>query len=128
MKTFLQRFGSLVAGVLQGFDRLVFKGRLLALYAPEGMNAFCGLNRIPRDKFKEHAQVVTRQVLDASWVSEAKRLGIYRYLNSSKTDKDALAREIAAKHRIKSALKNKLVFFESAPLGTIEGGSMLIQG
>ena len=29
---------------------------------------------------------------------------------------------------IKSALKNKLVFFESAPLGTIEGGSMLIQG
>jgi len=28
----------------------------------------------------------------------------------------------------KSALKNKLVFFESAPLGTIEGGSMLIQG
>jgi hypothetical protein len=103
VKTFLQRFGSLVAGVLQGFDRLVFKGRLQQLYAPQGMNAFCGRNRIPRDKFKDYAAGVTRQILDASRVAEAKRLGVYCYLNG-KTDKDALAREIAAQHRIKQGL------------------------
>jgi hypothetical protein len=104
MKTFLERFGLLVAGVLQGFDRLVFKGKLLQLYSPLGMNLFCGVNRIPRENFKEHAAVVTRKILDASLVSEAKRLGLYCYLNSSKTDKDALAREIAAKHRVKQGL------------------------
>jgi hypothetical protein len=34
MKTFLQRFAGLVAGVLSGFDRLVFRGKLRQLYAP----------------------------------------------------------------------------------------------
>ena len=42
MKAFLQRFGSLVAGVLQGFDRLVFKGRLGQLYFPDAMHKFFG--------------------------------------------------------------------------------------
>ena len=40
MKTFLQRFGGLVLGILSGFDRLVFKGKLRQLYAPEGMNIY----------------------------------------------------------------------------------------
>lgn len=104
MRNFLQRFGSLVAGVLQGFDRLVFKGRLTQLYAPQGMNAWCASNRIPRDKFKNHARLVSQQIRDASLTSEAKRLGIYRYVNSSAIDKDALARDIAAEHRIKQGL------------------------
>ena len=38
MKNFLRRFAMLVAGVLHGFDRLVFKGKLCPLYSPEGMN------------------------------------------------------------------------------------------
>ena len=38
MKTFLQRFHPVVCGVLSGFDRVVFKGRLPQLYSPDGMN------------------------------------------------------------------------------------------
>src|SRR5205814_1215123 len=52
MKTFLQRFGSLVSGVLQGFDRLVFKGRLRQLYFPEGMHNLLALNHVLRSDFK----------------------------------------------------------------------------
>jgi len=40
VKSFLQRFASVVAGVLCGFDRAVFKGRLPQLYSPDGMNCY----------------------------------------------------------------------------------------
>ena len=104
MKAFLQKFAALVVGVLQGFDRLVFKGKLRNLYAPEGMNAYCGRNRIDRENFKAHAAAVTKKILDASLISEAKRLDRYLYLKSSKTDKEVVAREIAAKHRVQQGL------------------------
>jgi hypothetical protein len=44
MHSFLQRFGGIVLGVLSGFDRLVFRGRLRRLYCPEGMNHYCNAN------------------------------------------------------------------------------------
>ena len=104
MKAFLQRFGSLVAGVLQGFDRLVFKGKLRQLYGGEGMQAFFGLNRIRREDFKPFVAQVTKQVLEASLVSEAKKLQRYRYLNSSGIDKDKTARQIAAEQGVQEGL------------------------
>jgi hypothetical protein len=104
MNAFLRKFAMLVAGVLQGFDRLVFKGKLRQLYGPEGMNAFCGRNRIDRENFKAHAAAVTKKILDASLMAEAKRLKRFRYLNSGKTDKEAVARDIAAQHGVQQGL------------------------
>jgi hypothetical protein len=46
MKFFLQRFALVVSGVLSGFDRAVFKGRLTKLYSPEGMNCYAAANRV----------------------------------------------------------------------------------
>ncbi len=46
MKSFLQRFALLVSGVLQGFDRLVFGGKLVQLYCPEGMHTLLTLNHV----------------------------------------------------------------------------------
>jgi hypothetical protein len=104
MTAFLQRFGALVVGILQGFDRLVFKGKLRHLYGPEGMHAYFGINRIPREEFKSHAAMITKQILEASLVAEAKKLQRYRYLNSSSTDKEQAAREIAAAQRVHEGL------------------------
>jgi len=95
MESFLQRFGGIVLGVLSGFDRLVFRGRLRRLYQPEGMNHYCNANYVFRKEFKEHARSVTAQVMQASLVAEAKRCGRYLYLNSSQIDKDRVARAIA---------------------------------
>jgi hypothetical protein len=68
MKAFLQRFALLVSGVLQGFDRLVFKGRLQRLYRPEGMHTLLGLNGVQCSDFKTYAAGVTTKVL-VSWFS-----------------------------------------------------------
>lgn len=93
MSSFLQRFALLVAGVLHGFDRLVFKGKLCPLYGPEGMNFLLCFNHVRYRDFKAYAAEVTAKVLAASLVSEAKALGRFRYLNSGKIDKEAVARE-----------------------------------
>ena len=104
MKTFLQRFGGIVLGVLSGFDRLVFKGKLRQLYSPNGMNCYLAANHVLRKDFKAHAQAVTAQVVQASLVAQAKELGRFRYLNSSQTSKEEVAREIAAAHGVKEGL------------------------
>src|SRR5207237_9575035 len=100
MHSFLQRFSGIVLGILSGFDRLGFRGRLLRLYQPEGMNHYCNANYVQRKEFKEHARSVTAQVVRAS-LAEAKRCERYRFLNSSRIDKDQVARAIAKKQPVK---------------------------
>jgi hypothetical protein len=95
MTAFLQKFALLVAGVLQGFDRVVFKGKLRRLYQPNGMNLLLGVNHMRRGQFKAYAAETTKKVMAASLVSKAKELDRFRYLNSSRTDKEQVAREIA---------------------------------
>ncbi len=103
MKTFLQRFGGIVLGVLSGFDRLVFKGKLCALYAPEGMNGYLDANKILRKDFERHTRQVSANVLQAS-IQPAEALQRFEYLNSTKIDKDKVARGYAAKHRVQHGL------------------------
>jgi hypothetical protein len=104
MKAFLQRFASLVSGVVQGFDRLVFRGKLVQLYCPEGMHQLLALNKVHRSDFKSYAATVRSKLLEASAVEEAKAAGRYRYLNSSKVSKEDVAKEIAAEHPVQEGL------------------------
>jgi hypothetical protein len=104
MKTFLQRFASLVSGVLHGFDRLVFRGKLRQLYAPEGMHTLLGLNHVPRHEFKTYAAVVTAKLLGSSLVARARELQRFRYFGNSNVCKEQAAREIAAEHSVQEGL------------------------
>jgi hypothetical protein len=104
MKVFLQRFGAAVLGILSGFDRLVFNGKLRQLYTPDGMNRYCNANRVAYKEFKEHAKGVTQQVLQASLIDYAKKRGCFEYLKSGSIDKDEIARGYADKHRVKEGL------------------------
>src|SRR5437764_10913872 len=94
MLSFLHRFALVVSGVLSGFDRVVFKGRLPQLYSPEGMNCYAAANHVRLLDFKAHARAVTRQVLAASLVESAKAAGRFQYLNSGQASKEEAARAI----------------------------------
>ena len=104
MKAFLQRFALLVSGVLQGFDRLVFKGKLPRLYSPDGMHILLSLKHVQHKEFKSYAAGVTAKLLGASLISQAKELQRFRYLGSSNVSKDETAREFAAQHQVKEGL------------------------
>jgi hypothetical protein len=104
MNAFLGAFGGLVVAVLNGLDRLVFRGHLLKLSYCQGLQCFLNCNRVLLKEFKAHARAQTERLLQASF-AEAKRLERpILYLRSSRQSKDDLARALAAKHRIEEGL------------------------
>ncbi len=104
MLSFLSRFGSLVRGVLSGFDRLSLCGSLRNLAYCRGLQAYLWAQRIPYKDFADHSQKVSARLEDAS-LRQARALGReIRYLNSSQHCKEAIARQIAARDHIRNGL------------------------
>jgi hypothetical protein len=104
MQSFLTRFAAVVGGVLSGFDRLFFCGTLRRLSHPRGLQNYLWAHRIPYKDFAAHSLEVTARLEQAS-LCQARQLGReIRYLNSAQHRKEDIAREIAARDRIKSGL------------------------
>ena len=98
MKTFLQRFGALVLGVLIGFDRWRFRGSKRQLCYPEGVMSFLSYHSVLLKEFnKPYAKGLT-DTLCAAIEKPATEAGIYRFLNSSKISKEEAALAIAKQH------------------------------
>lgn len=104
MRSFLQRFATVVAGVLHGFDRLVFKGRMPQLYSPDGMNCYASANHVRLLDFKKHAKEVTGRVLGSSLIESAKAADRFRYLSGGKESKEEAARAIEKEHPVDEGL------------------------
>src|SRR5262249_46357964 len=98
MRTFLPPSALRAGGALSGSARLVLRGRLPQLYAPQGMTCYAAANHVRSLDFKAHAKEVTRQVLAASLVQAAKADGRFQYLKSSQTSKERAARAILQRH------------------------------
>jgi hypothetical protein len=98
MKTFLQRFGALVLGVLVGFDRWRFRGSKRQLCYPEGVMSFLSYHSVLLKEFnKPYAKDLTATLCSAI-EKPAEAMDIYRYLNNSKVSKEEAALAIAKQH------------------------------
>ena len=95
MKSFLQRFGSLVSGVLHGFDRMRFRGSKRLLCAPGGFCNYLQQIKVPIWKYKFHARDTTAALCKAI-ETHANKAGLYRYVNNSWQSKEELALAQAA--------------------------------
>ncbi len=58
MERFLQRHQSRIAGVLSGFDRVLFRGTLMSICHADGMGVFLGSQRV---LYKHYEAFVTRR-------------------------------------------------------------------
>lgn len=104
MQKFIAKFGSLIQGVISGADRLVFRGSLRAIQYPFGLMGYLWHKQVTLQDFGKHAQKVTGQIKEAS-LAEAKRQNRpTQYLPSSKTDKKALAEQIAERDKVEAGL------------------------
>jgi hypothetical protein len=104
MGKFIAKFGSLIQGVISGADRLVFRGSLRAIQYRSGLMGYLWHKQVLLKDFGKHAQQVTEQIKKVS-LAEAKRLNRpAQYLASSKTDKKALAEQIAARDQVQEGL------------------------
>jgi hypothetical protein len=104
MLSFLTKFVAVVRGVLHGFDRLFLCGTLRNLAHTRGLQHYLWAHRIPYKDFAAHSLQVTARLEEAS-LRQARQLGReIRYLNSAQHRKEDIAREIAARDRIRSGL------------------------
>jgi len=104
MKAFLERYGSMITGVLSGFDRLVFMGSLRSLvYAPRMMVYLSRAGLLIKD-FSRWVQDLGSEIKDAAARAARDAGRPLCYLRSSDTSKEDLAREIAQRDGISNGL------------------------
>ena len=95
MERFLSKFGSVVTGVLSGFDRLVFRGTLRSLSYVNGVVGYLLSRGVQFIDYGEFVEGQTKKLIEAS-LSAARQEGRpIRYLASSGISKEEVARGIA---------------------------------
>ena len=104
MQRFLSRHGDAVIGTLSGFDRLVFRGTLRMLAHRSGMMQYLWAVQVLLKDFRSHAEAFSDGIKEAS-VALSKQSGCpIKYLQSSATDKEKIAREIMQADGIEQGL------------------------
>jgi hypothetical protein len=99
MKSFLSRFGALIAFVLTGFDRLRLRGESRLLNHALGVQSYLWQQRILFKDFPAHAQALT-STLRTQTEALAKEQDVpFLYLSSPDIDKEATALRLAAADR-----------------------------
>jgi len=120
MKSFLQRFGSLVSGVLHGFDRLRFRGSKRLLCHPGGFFNFLWQVQVPLQDYKSYAKDTTVTLCKAI-ETEAKGAGLYRYLNNGWESKEEAALHQAARDNRRQGLIAVLGCVEPCQIVQVRG-------
>lgn len=93
MERFVTQFKSSIAGVLNGFDRLVFTGQLLPLMYPRGMLGYLSSQSVLLKDFVGWAKAKTDQ-MKSRFAAQAVRAGHeIQYLGSPSARKEGLARQ-----------------------------------
>jgi len=104
MHEFIAKHQDKIAGILSGFDRLVFRGHLRSIGHPQGMMGYLWGNQVLLKNFGEHAEQITERLKEAS-LAHAKACGRpMEYLNSSQVNKEAMAQKILAQDGVRSGL------------------------
>ena len=95
MQEFIKLYKEKVLGATSGWDRIRFRGTIRWLSSEEGMKTFLASNGMLLKNFSQWAETLTKSIR-AACAKQAEKLGIpMLYLDSSKNDKEALARKIA---------------------------------
>jgi hypothetical protein len=104
MQSFIDKHKNNIIGVLSGWDRIVFRGTLRLVANLAGMNQYLSYLGILMKDFKQYALEKTAQLIQAS-VAKAEQAGRPNvYLHSSRTNKEQVALDIAARDGVKEGL------------------------
>ncbi len=104
MESFIRKHADKILGVLNGWDRLVFRGSLRQIAFITGMKGFLHKRDVLYKDWEPYTKAVTKTVIEAS-EREAKELGRgVEYLKSPKTNKEEVALRYAARDGITSGV------------------------
>lgn len=101
---FMEKYRECTSAVLNGFDRIVFRGVLRGLMHPDGMRLHLSRKDVPRRLFGAHVEQTTRALREAS-LAEAQRLRRpVIYVRSSRTRKETLVKEVLRDNPVDTGL------------------------
>src|ERR1035437_2229930 len=106
MKQFIAKFTDRIDGVLCGFDRLVMRGEMRALYIAKGggIEQYLRSSHVMFKDFGERVLEVSRRLKEASLAAALELGRVVRYVPSAAASKEDIARQIAAEQKIQSGL------------------------
>lgn len=102
MHEFTAKYAGQIAGVLNGFDRLVLRGTLRQISYSFGLQGYLWANQVLLKDFGPHVQKVSEQVKTAALEGMKAADRPILYLPSSREDKDETAHKIARQDGIES--------------------------
>lgn len=95
MREFMKLYRGKTWGAISTWDRIRFRGTVRWLASTRGINSYLGSHSMLLKDFGKWAAGITKRVREAC-ANQAEKLDIpMMYLNSSKVDKEALARRVA---------------------------------
>jgi len=136
MQEFISKYREEIKGTLSGFDRVVFRGSLrrldygrwdrnLQAFVAQGMEQYLWQNKILFKDYLDHVKGVSQRVKQAS-VKPFQEMGLpVEYLRSPSTDKDAMARLMAASGKLTDGLVCALSTVEPSPSFEHRGTHMI---
>lgn len=105
MDTLLHRYGNKIKGVLEGFDRIVFKGTLKPLCFAAGMQMFLSRNNVLNKDYKDWINQKSAAIIEDAASYVLRKVGTpIQYLSSCNIRKETLAHEQQKKAGIKEGL------------------------
>jgi hypothetical protein len=104
MKTFLQRFGDKITGILSGFDRLRLRGTKQLLAHAAGMFGFLWHRQIYLKDFDQYVEGRTTELCRALEQAAREAQRPVLYLASGQEDKESMARSIVARDGVRQGL------------------------
>lgn len=104
MESFIQRYLEDVTGVLEGFDRIIFKGTIRALNYADGVMKFLSYHDVLLKDFGAYAESLSKSVKGRAEAIANENGRPFEYLPSAGIDKGALAEKILRRDGIKEGL------------------------
>ena len=105
MDTLLSKFNTIVKGVITGFDRIIFKGRIRPISHAEGMESFLRSRKVLYKEYKEyvvkHSMAISKAAEEISQTQTSRGI---TPLSSLHDRKESLARERQREEGIKKGL------------------------
>src|SRR6267143_3274278 len=92
IEEFIAKHREETAGVLSGFDRLVFRGTLRSISYPEGMMGYLWANQVRLTEFGRHVQRVSERLKQACRAKAEALRRPMKYLASAGESKEEVAR------------------------------------
>ena len=126
MEQFIQKYKDQIAGVISGFDRLVFRGSARRLnygyWDPQlnavvarGMEEYLWQNNVLFKDYADHVKSVSDRVKEESARAFREQGRPVIFLRSPSEDKEQLARKVAAEKGIRSGLVCAISSLEPSP-------------